>query len=342
MNSVLQQQTSDPEIRILLVYYAGEKSTALHGQSPSAVVQKTLNALNPLEIGESLTQHLLFSDVHHWPMVGPVISPLCRKKWNRDASRPSERVFLAGEHMYWEPRNPMPYGMASAVFSGKQAAQAMERFFLQEPFRNTFLVRTSRYLMSETGPLYRGAREECNIALYGLILQARHDENLKNYLLDSRKDHLWEWQTGFGVTAEDSALVLEGLLESHVDPEFLNTSLTRLKERFFSTHHGAFQTILNGRADYWKGPSLDATAHLGYLMHEIAPRRFQEEILQCVRFVLAHQNPRDTGREMVSFPVYHHPPCGPVMYPLPGSLFKSHSEINKVCHGNTEFRWRLE
>ena len=42
MNTVLQQKTPDPRIRVLLVYYAGQKSIALKGQSSDRIVQRTL------------------------------------------------------------------------------------------------------------------------------------------------------------------------------------------------------------------------------------------------------------------------------------------------------------
>jgi monoamine oxidase len=290
MNTVLQQKTPDERARVLLVYYAGRKSVSLKGQSPPAIVEKTLASLRPLGFHGAIRKNLLFSDVHHWPCVGPVITSECRKQWHESASRPVPRVFLGGEHMCWDPSNPLPYGMAPAVMSGKQAAGSIGRFLLQEPFRDRFLVRKSRYLLTEKGPLFRGSCAEGNVALYGLVLQAETDEALRDYLLDSRQDHLWEWETGFGVTAEDSALVLEGLMESNVDTAVLTASLDRLKRRFFSSHHGAFKTVLQGRARYWQGPSVDATAQVGYLMHRVAPGRFEREVKRCVRFVLAGQH----------------------------------------------------
>ena len=292
MNTVLQQKTADPRIRILLVYYAGKKSISMSGHPHATIILKTLAALEPLKIVDHLSDHLLFSDVHHWPFVGPVISPACRKTWKDEVARPSQRVFLGGEHVCWDSHNPLPYGMAPAIISGKESALKIERFLLSKPFRNGFLVRNFRYLLSHKQPLFRGSFEECNIAYYGLILQAQYDEDLKHYLLDSQKDHLWEWQTGYGATAEDTALVLEGLMESNVAEEDLMPSLIQLRNRFFSPPLGAFQTVSQGRAEYWRGPSIDATAHIGYLMHRVAPQRFGEEIAQCVRFLLSNQHPQ--------------------------------------------------
>ena len=261
----------------------------LKDNSSAAIVQKTLDALKPLGILREAQNHLLFSDMHHWPHVGPVIRPICRERWHESVSRPTLRVFLGGEHMCWDTKDPIPYGMAPAMISGKNAAGSIRRFLSHEPFRKRFLVRKSRYLLTEKGPLFRGSCKEGNIALYGLLLQAEYDEALKDYLLYSHLGHLWEWQTGFGVTAEDSALVLEGLLESRVDNNLLSKSLERLKSRFFSEHHGAFQTLARGRAQYWQGPSLDATAQVGYLMNRVAPERFDSEVNACVRFLRAGQ-----------------------------------------------------
>ncbi len=44
-----------------------------------------------------------------------------------------------------------------------------------------------------------------------------------------------------------------------------------------------------GRSAYWFGPSVDATAHAAWLLHQLDPQRFQTHVDSCARAVAAWQ-----------------------------------------------------
>src|SRR5262249_62223167 len=149
-------------------------------------------------------------------------------------------------------------------------------------FRQRCLIDVCVYAMKKEQPRFLLRKEEGNIAFYGLILQAQYNAHLHDYLLSSRQDSLWEYHTGFGVTAEDSALVMEALLAIPQDAPVLARSAQRLVELFYCPTAGAFCTLsphrhavaacAQGRAGYWLGPSLVVHAHCGVPLHNQHPR----------------------------------------------------------------------
>ncbi len=147
------------------------------------------------------------------------------------------------------------------------------------------LTRCTLYRITSSEPRFAGFTEEGDVAYYGLILQSRKDIMIERYLKLSAKDHLWEYQHGFGVTSADSALVIEGLLETGTDIEYLKKSIENLFSKFYSREDGAFTTVTGGRAQYWKGVSVETTAHVAYLAARISPDKFEKEIGRCVDYV---------------------------------------------------------
>lgn len=297
-STIIQHHTGDPHIQVLLVYYAGKKSADLEPLSEAEVSERTFEVLRRLHICPDLEHHVLFVDRHHWPIVGPVIATESYTWWDEPLARPSQRVFLAGEYVYVCLEEVLPYGTGPALLSGERAAHKVRQFLTHpvpfDTFKSTMLVEVTRYEMTPERPVFVGRTEEGNIAYYGLVLQANPNEHLKEYLLHHSRDLLWEYHIGFGVTAEDSALVIEGLLVAGVRREFLRPSMQRLVERFYLPEPGAFQTVLKGRASYWTGPSVDATGHLGYLLHGIAPEEYAREIEACARYLQRTQEEAGT------------------------------------------------
>src|SRR5690606_28745558 len=114
----------------------------------------------------------------------------------------------------------------------------------------------------------------------------------------------WEYHSGFGVTAEDSLLVLEALSALPQDAAVVADGVRRLVELFYSRAAGAFCTLsphrdglaacAKGRARYWQGPSVDATAQAGYLLHKTAPDTYAREIEACAEYLARSQHA--TGR----------------------------------------------
>jgi len=292
-NTILRQHTPDPDVNLLIVYYTGEKAHKLETENDRTILDDALVALRTIGIGPDKADSLLFSDIHRWEYVGPVITPEIYSGWNPDAARPMARVFLGGEYTYVEKQDPMPYGLIPAAASGAAQAQAVQKFLATESaaatFSPEFLTDVYIYELTDNQPVFREHREEGTIAFYGLILQATKDMRVCRYLLDSSVGGLWEYQRGFGATAEDSALVLEGLLSVNVPSATLLPHLKKLAEAFYDPEQGAFHTILHGRALYWKGPSVDATGLSGYLLHCAAPEEFHDIIAACRGYLLQTQ-----------------------------------------------------
>lgn len=145
------------------------------------------------------------------------------------------------------------------------------------------------YRMTPERPQLARRLEQGDVAFYGPVLEAHGDAALARSLLASAVDGLWEYEHGFGPTAEDSALVLEGLLATGADPDVLRRSAARLVDTFFDARAGAFHTVHGGRARYWAGPSVDATAHVGWLLSRLDETRWKDEIAACRAFVLAER-----------------------------------------------------
>jgi len=304
-NTVIRQNKGD--ICLLSCYYVGEQAQEILNLPDNEVITKTINHLNALGIGTLSQEKLNFTDIKHWPLIGPIISEEFIANQNLQAIRPSERVFLAGDYTL---NTKLPYGMVAAMNSGNKAVALIQAFLNQTLTSNYFswatepLTDAYLYKITQNKPIFVGRKAEGTVAYYGLILQAEYDESLRDYLLENRRDFLWEYHQGYGVTAEDSTLVLEGLLEAKVSHEILLPSLQRLVELFFEDKSGAFHTIpfnRPGRAKYWLGPSPDATAHAGYLLHRVTPILYQKEIEACCRFLQVNQQ-EDGGFQGRWFP----------------------------------------
>jgi hypothetical protein len=152
-------------------------------------------------------------------------------------------------------------------------------------FRPDYLTACTVYKLTNMEPTFLEHMEEGNVAYYGLILQSEYDEQIKEYLLKCAKDGLWEYQHDYGVTAEDSALVIEGLLESGADREILRASVRKLVQAYYSESDGAFKIVLEGRARYWRGVSTETTAHIAYLLYRITPEEHSREIMSCASYI---------------------------------------------------------
>lgn len=154
------------------------------------------------------------------------------------------------------------------------------------PEKLTTCVRTD---ISGDEPVYLDRLAEGDVAYYGLILQARGDAAIADYLLANSVDGLWEYQKGYGHTAPDSTLVIEGLLEHGIAPERLAPSAEALVKYYWREEASSFRTVAVGRAAYWSRPAVETTAHAAYLLKRIAPERYGEQIEMSARFVRAQQ-----------------------------------------------------
>ncbi|NEO77656.1 FAD-dependent oxidoreductase [Moorena sp. SIO4G3] len=265
--TIIQHNIQHNSNKVLLVYYVGEVSAQLQAIPNQQIIQQTLGILQQLGIGDISEDKVLFTDVHHWPMVGTIISEDSYGQWKQQLSHPSRRVWLAGDYVFANTEQIIPYGMQAAILSGKQVVKKVKQylnkeFFAElitkktpsEQFKSNFLIDTSIYQLSSDKPVFLENKEEGNIAFYGLILQAHPDKTLQTYLLNqATTEHLWEYQIDYGITADDSALVIEGLMETGVSDQVLMPSLKKLVECFYDSEQGAFRTIRKqGRAVYWQ------------------------------------------------------------------------------------------
>ena len=180
-----------------------------------------------------------------------------------------------------------------------------EILFKPEP-----LTKCTVYKLTRTEPFFLDNCEEGNIAYYGLILQSEYDAEILEYLLESARNNLWEYHEGYGITSADSALVLEGLMESGVDNSVLERSLDELVNLYYDRNKGAFKTVLRERSNYWEGVSVETTAHVAYLLYRVNPDKYSSEIEGSAGYLKNKQNPQGlvwTGKwfPSVLIPTYY-------------------------------------
>lgn len=307
-NTVVQCRREDSDTAVLHVYYVGEKlrhpESAATGPAAPGVVDQ-LVAAGVLAAGTIPR----FVDSHEWSGVGPAIS-VSPYGLPTVPFQVTPRIFLAGDYTWFDKAERFPFGMKAAVESGRRAADAAMQVLggvavhaaspamaagdvagARRPFPLAPLVHSTVYELGDNGPVFLRHIVEGNIAYYGLVLQATGDARLAEYLVHAAVDDLWEFHTGFGVTAADSALVMEGLLETHADPRLLARSARRLVEVFYSGEEGAFATVVSGRAAYWLGVSTETTAHVAWLLQRIDAAGWREQIERSVHFVQQAQQP---------------------------------------------------
>jgi len=141
------------------------------------------------------------------------------------------------------------------------------------------------YEIRRAEPVYLRQIEEGDVAYYGLILQSAPDAKVLKYLQEKSRDHLWEYQWDYGVTAADSALVLEGLLAAGIHSELLRPSAEKLSLEYFEPRSGGFRTVLNARAVYWEGAHVVTTAHIAWILYQIDSKKYQLQIRSAMKFV---------------------------------------------------------
>lgn len=136
-------------------------------------------------------------------------------------------------------------------------------------------------------PVFIKRMSEGNVALYGILLQAYRNPQVADYLLKSKVNNLWEYQKGYGVTSEDAAIVIEALLDYGIDRKSFSDSAETLIRDYYQ-NPGYFITTVHGRA-YFAGPSLEITAHIGYLLTRIDAEKYKKQIQASARFVADQQ-----------------------------------------------------
>jgi hypothetical protein len=297
-NTVLCHRGVEGEPDVLFVYYVGNPP-------PAPSLEETLAELRALKISAFRDEWVIFSETRRWDAVGPSISTASYGQFDEWETRACERVFLAGDYTFVEPSNVLPFGMDQALASGAATAERVRKYLdvpsVFERYRSEYLVEATIYQLSGERPSCLQTKHECNLSYWGTVLQSERDPALVEYLLENTRESLWEYQTGFGVTADDAVLVCEGLFAAGESAATLGPSLRRLIELFHSPELGAFLALspqrcelkacAQGRAEYWLGPSLDATAQAAWLLGAVLPGEYPEVIAACARFVAGAQRP---------------------------------------------------
>lgn len=153
------------------------------------------------------------------------------------------------------------------------------------------LLHSTVFLLTDREPRFVRHVAEGDIAYYGLLLQASGDPAIRDYLVLMSRDGLWEFHAGYGVSAADSALVLEGLLAQGGQDQLLQRAGERLVDTYYSDNDGAFRTVISGRAPYWLGVSVETTAHVAFLLDRLDPERWGRQVRCSVDYVGRQQHP---------------------------------------------------
>lgn len=291
---VFQRPAAAPDALWLTAYLVAEQAMACRELGDEALVGIVLDELNRLGLGTVSPKQVAFSQVRHWPAVGPIISGEAYHSFSNAHLRPLPGVVLAGDYTWWD-RQQLPYGMWAAIASGRRAAQLCREPPLpplSKDFAAAPLATTTISLATDDGPSFRERIADGTVAYYGLLLATQADPELEHYLLGEAVDGLWAYQQGYGVTALDSALVMEGLLSTGRHAEQLRRSACRLLATFYDEEAGAFWTMpvgSLGRAPYWQGADCLATACCGWLLERLDGGRYAEQIDRCRDYLLRQQ-----------------------------------------------------
>ncbi len=207
----------------------------------------------------------------YWRYLAPNITESTFENYSTNHYRLSERVIYGGELSTFTPKTPYSYGLQNALKAGQISAQRVIQEILDWEvisYRTTLppLLKTHIFTLYNDRPKYVGSKQEGNIAFYGLLLSSSRSKKISSYLSSHSIDGLWEYHKGFGVTLEDSLLVLEGLIDDGLASERIKYHLSLCIKYFFDSNLGLFNTVNRGRANYWEGPSIHGTAHAAYLI----------------------------------------------------------------------------
>ncbi len=148
------------------------------------------------------------------------------------------------------------------------------------------LIRAHVYVLRDDRPVFIRTLIEGDIAFHGLRLKASHCTELAKDLWELNSNGLWEYNRGFGVTMEDSALVIDGLIDSGWDTDALKNSVDLLISHFYAPDDGAFHTLFKGRSKYWLGPSLEANAFAVYFIEKLAISSQSEVKKNALEYIL--------------------------------------------------------
>ena len=219
--------------------------------------------------------------IKHWDYLSPSLNNEMIKKYFPGHYKLTPRIWYCGELANFVSKNKYTYGTTSAMNSGKSVAlELKQEINKNNGIRLNGLFNSEIYRITSHQPVYVRSRVDGNVAYYGVIASAYKERSIIDYLFNYQQNNQWEYHEKFGVTLEDSLLVIEGLMDAIGVP----TARDLFKiEKYIDNYHlkenGLFTTVKNGCSKYWNGPSIVGNAHIIYIMKElsITDRRINKE-----------------------------------------------------------------
>jgi protoporphyrinogen oxidase len=294
-----------PDEVVVTGYIVAERAAACDGMSDADLTRLMTEELRAAKIGEFSDENCSLLESRRWAEIGPIIEDPAYRGFSATWLHPMPGVVLAGDYTWWDGAM-LPYGMWSAIASGRRAARlCSEPNFAPLPvdFGRMPLAETTVLRLGGNGPELTETFRDGTVAYYGLLLQAGNagrdrfplregEGEIERYLLEESVDGLWSYQRDYGVTSLDSALVMEGLLSTGRHDRRLRESCRGLVDAFFDRGEGGFRTLpagSPGRAPYWQGVDCPATAFCAWLLTRIDSERYAEEITLCRDYLLRNQ-----------------------------------------------------
>lgn len=214
---------------------------------------------------------LICGHLRHWKHVSPLLHTESLTRYTPDHFKVTDRIWLCGELAGLCPERPFAYGTQAAMNTGSRISQQLicELNNSDHP-RYEGLFYSDLFRLDDHRPTYLRSRIDGNIAFYGILLSAYKSDQLQDYLKNHMIDGQWEFHTGFGVTLEDSLLVLEGILDT--DHEFKMQAISNMANyynRYYNRNEDLFVTHNNITTDYWSGPSVFGNAQILYILNKL-------------------------------------------------------------------------
>ncbi|MBQ4437503.1 FAD-dependent oxidoreductase [bacterium] len=316
-NTIFFNNTADGKREVLTLYFIDSFINSRPDLKEEGYILLAKEELQKIGIFNENTE-ILYEKAKFWKNLGTVITEHYYG-FTDDAANPAEGIFLAGDFIFYDEKNP--YGLEAAFFSGEAAAERVQKYLnhskarkkeqkkektvLQRfpestvqdnPLSNASrmfdekynLTSYSRYKIIDEKPEFIDTFDEGNIALYALIAQAANDRELAHKVADARTDDFqWEYGYEYGGTSFDSSIVLESLVSLEVDKDTVQKSLESMKKIYFRKDEGCFTTLPEniGRSAYWQGCSADVTSHLGWIFYKSDPEKYGELANSCAEYV---------------------------------------------------------
>jgi protoporphyrinogen oxidase len=113
---------------VISIYYMDNESHSIYNLTDSELISFTLDELNAIDIGNVSDDIIVNTIVKRWGTGATIITPESYDNWDYNKTRPSDRVFLAGDYVWVDlPINPL--GMQAAILSGEYIAKNVSQFF---------------------------------------------------------------------------------------------------------------------------------------------------------------------------------------------------------------------